>query len=262
MGYFNPNGIKQQADDIVNKGETFITDVPRNNNIKGSAQKLEYDLEKFSMLFEDVNRPSWINKLKDVSTFSAKSWGKEGFANKFLECVNLIAEAKRFNWDTYFAEHEDDSIINLDKTWTAVCAENKLGESLDRLIDCLKVIKNEPGFKLNAKTKYDIDILIKGLKQSKDASESTVRTFLSASWELVKSFIPYCDKVEKVQEVLKTFSDVYDEASLVVMKSTQDVRARFSVTFMSDINLLAQPEENNRRQQLLIECNDSQCHKN
>ena len=217
-------GCKRLTDKILENMRLFAASSMANdyNSAKGFAAKIAYDAENLKSFIPETTCPDWINnaivKCREFARLGNLSSGD--FSKPAMVIQEIWFELRNFSWDQWASQYD---YIDLDKEFSKEAAARHLDSAIDRLIDCLNIISNDPEFNLSRQTTIDIQALVSNLQKSKNSSHSAIRSWLCTAFELVKLCVPHMDKMEKGVELLKKTQAAFDEACFIVNEVSQAV---------------------------------------
>jgi uncharacterized protein YggL (DUF469 family) len=210
-------GCKKISDQILEYLNSLVLAAMSNDYAKSKqfAGKIVYDANHLKEFLPSDKYPKWLTDVIDICDKFSKlgNLNAPDYAKHVVLINDILFDLKNFSWDQ---SEVVSSYIDLDAEFAKNAAAGRLDEAIDKLIDCLNIIANEPAFKLNRQTKYDIQTLINNLRRSKNSSESTIKSWLITAGELVKLFIPHIDKVETTIKLLKKTEDAFNEVYRII----------------------------------------------
>lgn len=226
------------------------------NRSKEYAGKIVYDGENLREFIPEDICPKWLNEAitKCKEYHEAGNIGANEYAKKAIVINDIFFELKNFKWESL--EITSGEGIDLDNEFSQYTRAAHLDQAIDRLIDCLRIMANDPAFHLDRKTKVDIESLIRNLQGSKYASESAIRSWIVTAAELAKLFVPHMDKIEKSIELVKKTEAAVNEVYFIMDNARHQVKQRLIDEFCHgeklfldspqtpNILLLPEPEQN------------------
>lgn len=231
-------GCKDLTKQIVALLDDFIKNIVAHKDTTTCAQSIKHDLE-ILIKFVGEETPKWINTLLELCTNHAKNPG----INR-AEIIKIRGDIEHYSWDDFPTNIDS---LNYDKIFIEEAAAVGLNDAIDRLIDCLQIIRDEPTFKLNKSTKSDIDNLINGLNNSKGTSESAIRIWTESGWAFIKTFIPHADKLEALNDFINKTPDAFNEISLKIIDAKNKSVLRIKDEFYVKDHLIL-PHAEDRKQ--------------
>lgn len=223
---------------------------------KEFAAKIVYDGNNLLQFIPEELSPKWlvdaIIKCEEYKTLGNVNAGE--YAKKAIVINDIFFELKNFKWESL--EIMSEGRIDLDNEFSQCTRAAHLDQAIDRLIDCLRIMANDPAFHLDKKTKVDIESLIRNLHGSKYASESAIRSWVITAAELAKLFVPHMDKIEKSIELVKKTEAAINEVYFIMDNARYQVQQRLIDEFCHgkklfldspqtpNILLLPEPEQN------------------
>ena len=220
----NIAGCKELTSRILENMRLFVASAMANeyNAAKNFAGQIAYDAENLKSFIPDATCPSWLNsailKCREFARLGNLSSGD--FSKSAMVIQEIWFEARKFSWDQWASQYD---YTDLDKEFAKEAAACHLDSAIDRLIECLNIISNDPEFNLSRQTTIDIQALVGNLEKSKNASKSAIMSWLYTAGELIKLFIPHIDKFEKGVELLKKTSAAYNEVCEIIDESSRVV---------------------------------------
>ena len=211
------------------------------------AQKICYDCENLKGFIPDGLCPAWLNdsivQCGEMAQQKGKGISAENFGKRALAINQIFIEVKDFSWAQWLSQRD---CVDLDKEFAKEAAARHLDDAIDRLIECLNIISNDPEFNLGKQTTVDIQTLVGNLENSKKSSQSAIRSWLYTAGELVKLFVPHLDKIEKGIELIKKTKAAYNEACEIIDGSSHAVALSLGNKFCFGGRIITQGDETPR----------------
>jgi hypothetical protein len=228
-------GCKALTENVLEYLDEFIRNaISRSSNIQ-CVKSIAHDLNVMNE-FIGQESPDWIKNLIGLCARGQTD------PNTTQEIIKLRSAIEYFSWEDFYNDDGDIDKLDYDKIFTEEANKNGLNEALDRLVECLEIIKNESQFNFSKQTRIDIETLIIGLKKSKGKSESSIKTWVESVWALIKTCIPHADKIEALNKLLSDTQHAYNDVSFKIIEAKNMVIAKIQNEFCNQ-KLLPKFEE-------------------
>jgi len=243
----NISGCETITNKIRENLQSFVASAMANDygRAKKLAGQIAYDSENLKSFIPDDTCPIWLKdaiiKCREFSKLGSLSSGD--FSKYAMGVQEILFQVRAFRWNQWSSQYD---CTDLDKEFAQEAAARHLDSAIDRLIECLNVISHDPEFNLSRQTVIDIQTLVSNLKQSKNASQSAIRSWLYTAGELIKLFIPQIDKIEKGIELIKKSEAAFNEACDIIDASSHSVAFRLKNKFCCGEQVIPLCEETPR----------------